>query len=106
MRFKIEIKNKNKNKKGLTNTITFDIIKSSKERKKQEMRKAYEIRTANNEVLIATNNYQLFDYCNEHFNVIEQGASTINYIVVDGYKWPQLKKEVATTIKEMLKMEF
>ena len=90
----------------MTNVITFDIIKSSKERKKQEMRKAYEIKTANNETIIATNNYRLFDYCNKYFNVIEQIASTVNYIVVDGYRWPQLKEEVDTAIKEMLKMEF
>ena len=70
------------------------------------MRKAYEIRTVDNKVMIATNNYQLFDYCNRYFNVIEQGASNVNYIIIDGYRWLQLKEEVDTTIEKMLKMEF
>lgn len=70
------------------------------------MKKAYEIRTTTNEVLIATNNDDLFDYCNKYFKVIEQGATVINYIVVDGYKWPQLKEEAEKKIIEMIKMEF
>jgi hypothetical protein len=65
----------------------------------------FEVRDLNNNVIIATNNVKIYNYCISAFNVIKQVADRTNYIITDGYKYSDMKEIIEKNINEMLNRE-
>lgn len=63
---------------------------------------AFEVRDIKGNVIIRTNNAKLYDYCHRVFKVVEQVASSTNYIVTNGYKFEDMKERVEKNIKNMM----
>jgi len=63
---------------------------------------AFEVRDIKGNVIIRTNNAKLYDYCHRVFKVVEQVASSTNYIITNGYKCESMKKIIEKNIKNMI----
>lgn len=62
----------------------------------------FEVRDIKGNVIIKTNNAQVYDYCIKVFKVTEQVASSINYIITNGYKCENMKEIIEKNIKNMI----
>lgn len=65
----------------------------------------YEVRNTQGQVIYTTYKASTYEYMVRVYNIVEQVASRVNYIVVDGFRFADMAAMATNNIEHMLATE-